>query len=88
MALLNAGFAYQCNTICGFVLQFSSGTEIEVYKGEIILIDMCRLMALHLVEALKGYPLYSQNGKEKKLFAVRFLRSEQCDVSIRSHFLV
>lgn len=44
MALLNAGFACQCNTICDFVLQFSRGIEIEVYKGEIILIDMCRLM--------------------------------------------
>lgn len=44
MALLNADFAYQCNTIGDFALQFSSGTEIEVYKGEIILIDMCRLM--------------------------------------------
>lgn len=27
---------------------------------------MCRLMTLHLVKALKGYPLYSQNGKGKE----------------------
>lgn len=34
---------------------------------------MCRLMTTQLMEALEGYPLYSQDGKVMKLFAVLFL---------------
>ena len=30
------------------------------------MIDMCRLMTPQLEEALKGFPLYSQNGKGKE----------------------
>lgn len=30
------------------------------------LIDMCRLMTSQLEEALKGFPLYSQNGRGKE----------------------
>ena len=55
-------------TARGFVVQFSSGAEIEVYEDEIEFdwIDMCRLMTPQLEEALKGFPLYSQNCKGKE----------------------
>ncbi len=44
---------------------------------------MCRLMTTQLEEALKGFPLYSQDGKGKDaLFAVPslLLRSQWCAV--------
>lgn len=62
-------------TTRGFVVQFNSGAEVEVYEDEIELIDMCRLKIPQLEEALKGFPLYSQDGKGKMPFVVRFLLS-------------
>ncbi len=32
---------------------------------------MCRLMTTQLEEALKGFPLYSQDGKGKEAMSVR-----------------